>query len=61
VSEAVATLPWVEAGSIKVERRTTQVRFTVKDRNQFDIEKLKQVIEAAGYDGTKLLTGPTEN
>jgi hypothetical protein len=60
VSAAVATLPWVEFESIKADRSSRQVRFTLKDRKQFDIEKVKEVIADAGYPGTRLLAGPTD-
>jgi hypothetical protein len=60
VAEALATLPWVEADSIRAVRATRQAKFTVKDRNQFDLEAVQKVISKAGYPTTKLLTGPTE-
>lgn len=60
VSEALATLPWVEPASILASRATRQVRFTLKDRAQFDVEKVKTVLSKAGYPGAKLLAGPTD-
>jgi hypothetical protein len=60
VAEALATLPWVEADSIKAVRATRQAKFTVKDCAQFDLEAVQKVISKAGYPSTKLLTGPTE-
>jgi hypothetical protein len=60
VAEALATLPWVEPDSIKAVRATRQAKFTVKDRNQFDLEQVRSVVSKAGYPSTKLLTGPTE-
>jgi hypothetical protein len=61
VSEAIATLPWVEATSIYADRRKRQVKFTLKDRAQSDFAKLKATVSDAGYPGTKLLTGPTDS
>ena len=59
---ALATLPWVETESIVADRGTTQVRFTVKDRAQFDFEAIKAALKEKGYDsGAKVLTGPTES
>jgi hypothetical protein len=60
VAEALATLPWVETDSIQAVRATRQAKFTVKDRNQFNLEEVQKVISKAGYPSTKLLTGPTE-
>ncbi len=60
VTEALASIPWIEAASIQADRKTRQAKFIVKDRNQFDIETVKATVKKAGYAGTKLLTGPTE-
>jgi hypothetical protein len=60
VAAALATLPWVEVRSIQADRRTRQVRFTVTNRQQFNIDKVKAAIAAAGYRRTDLLVGPTE-
>jgi hypothetical protein len=60
VAEALATLPWVEAGSIKADRTTRQAKFTIKDRTKFNLEEVQSVISKAGYPRTKLLAGPTE-
>jgi copper chaperone CopZ len=60
VASAVAALPWVEFESIKADRTSRQVRFTLKDRKQFDIEKVKEVIAEAGYPDASLLAGPTD-
>jgi copper chaperone CopZ len=60
VAEALATIPWIEAESIRADRKTRQVIFTVKDRAQFDMETVKDKVAKAGYAGSKLLTSPTE-
>ncbi len=60
MAEALATLPWVEADSIKASRETRQARFTVKDPGQFNLDQVRSAISKAGYPSTKLLTGPTE-
>jgi type IV secretory pathway component VirB8 len=60
VRDALATLPWVETSTIDANRDLRQVKFTVKDKSQFDLEACKKVIATAGYDYTKLLVGPTE-
>ncbi|HVL15184.1 MAG TPA: hypothetical protein VM529_21610 [Gemmata sp.] len=60
MAEALATLPWVEADSIKASRATRQAKFTVKDRTQFNMDEVQKVVSKAGYPSTKLLTGPTD-
>jgi len=60
VRDALATLPWVETSTIDANRELRQVKFTVKDKAQFDLAAAKKVIADAGYDSTKLLVGPTE-
>jgi copper chaperone CopZ len=60
VASALASIPWIEADSIKADRKTRQVIFTVKNRAQFDIETVSERVRKAGYAGTKLLSGPTE-
>lgn len=36
-----------------------QVKFTVKDKEQFDLDAAKAAIKKKGYDDVSLLTGPT--
>jgi hypothetical protein len=61
VRAALATLPWVEPDSIQPDRGLRQVKFAVKDRKQFDFEAIKSALAEKGYDeGTKILTGPTD-
>ena len=60
MAEAIATLPWVEPDSIRPDQRAHQVRFTVNDRQAFDLEALRAAIAKAGYSKVTLLVGPTE-
>lgn len=60
MSAALATLPWVEPASIKPDRDKRQVKFTVKDKKQFDFDALKKVLAETGYDNAKVLAGPTD-
>jgi copper chaperone CopZ len=60
VAAALATLPWVDARSIRADRRARQVRFAVTDRDRFNVEKVRDVITRAGYRRTDLLAGPTD-
>jgi len=62
VRSALATLPWVETNSIVTDRDSTQVRFTLKDRSQYDFEQVKSALKKDGYAaGVKVLTGPTDS
>jgi copper chaperone CopZ len=60
VAAALAKLPWVDARSIRADRRTRQVRFTVTNRAQFNVHKVRDAVAAAGYRRTDLLAGPTD-
>ena len=61
MSAALATLPWVESQTIAADRKTRQVKFTVKERAEFDPEKVKEVISKHGYSGAAVLKGPTDS
>ena len=61
MSEALASLPWVEPDSINADRNVRQVRFTVKDRAAFDMAAVTAVLDKQGYRRSKLLKGPTES
>lgn len=60
VAAALAKVPWVNARSIRADRRTRQVKLTVTDRTLFNPDKLREVIARAGYRRTDVLVGPTE-
>ena len=59
--DALAALPWVEADSIHADRATRQVKFTVKDRSQYDFDTVATTLSKAGYPRAQLLTDVTEN
>jgi copper chaperone CopZ len=61
VTEGLALLPWVDAGSIQPDRKARQVRFRVKDRAAFDMEAVKETIARKGFKDVTLLTAPTES
>lgn len=61
MADALATLPWVEASSIHPDRKTRQVRFTVRDRAAFDVEAMKTAIGNRGYKQVTVLAGPTDS
>jgi hypothetical protein len=57
VSEALATLPWVEPATITTDRKSRQVRFAVKDRTAFDPGAVTEAIAGKGFKGARMLTG----
>jgi hypothetical protein len=60
VSKALTTLPWVEAETIQADRKTRQVKFTVKDRTKFNMDEVTQALGDRYGDGVRVLTGPTQ-
>lgn len=60
MSDALATLPWVEARTIHADRNKRQVRFTVADRAAFDEAAVVGTIDQAGYSRARRLVGPTD-
>jgi hypothetical protein len=61
VRDALATLPWVESSSIEADRGKRQVKFTVTDREKFDFQEVKKLLDDKGYgSGVKVLAGPTD-
>jgi hypothetical protein len=37
------------------------VKFTVKEKNKFDLKAAQDAIKQKGYDDVSLLTGPTDS
>ena len=59
--DALATLPWVETDTVKIDAKKRQAKFTVKDRASFNNDELLKALADKGYhSGAKVLTGPTE-
>lgn len=58
VAAALASLSWVRADSIHADRRTQQVKFAVTDPARFHLDKVREVIDRAGYHRTDLLVAP---
>ena len=40
--DALATLPWVETGTIDADRATRTVRFGINDQSQFSLDKVSE-------------------
>lgn len=57
MSEALATLPWVEPATITTDRKSRQVRFAVRDRKAFDPDAATEAIARKGFKGARMLTG----
>jgi hypothetical protein len=59
VRNALTTLPWVESDSIKTDARKRQVKFTVKDREKFNMDEVKQALGDRYDYKVAVLAGPT--
>ncbi len=55
---ALGTLPWVEKETIEPDVSRQQVRFAVKDKQQFNLDEVKDVISKEGFEVGKVLSGP---
>jgi hypothetical protein len=49
VRKALATLPWVEQGSIETNVKTHEVRFNFKDKAAWDEEKVKKALNDQSF------------
>jgi hypothetical protein len=58
VRAALATLPWVEQGSVNADVPSRKVMFNVKDAGSFDFEKIKDALNEQGFDDTELVAAP---
>lgn len=61
VAAALATLPWVEENSVRPDRKTRQVRFTLRDRAAFDPDAMRAAIGKRGFNRVAVLAGPTDS
>jgi hypothetical protein len=58
VRAALQSLPWVEHDSITTDVPSRRVTFAVKDKNQFDLVRLKEAFKQQNYDRVELVSGP---
>jgi hypothetical protein len=58
VRAALATLPWVEQGSITVDVGTHLATFAVKDRSKFNMEQMKKALKEQQFPEVELISGP---
>ena len=49
VQNALQTLPCVEAGSVEVDFKTKEARFTVKKDERCEVEAIEKVVKDAGF------------
>jgi hypothetical protein len=49
VQEALASLPCVEPGSVKVDVTVQQARFTVKDKSKCSMQEVTKAIDDVGF------------
>jgi len=48
VSQALATLPWVEDSQIIPDKNTRKVAFGIKDKDKFNFDEVKAALRAKG-------------
>jgi division protein CdvB (Snf7/Vps24/ESCRT-III family) len=57
VRDALESLPWVEKGSVQADVSTHLASFVVTDKEKFDQKAVAKVLEEAGYDLDKVVSG----
>lgn len=55
---ALATLPWVEQGSITADVGTHLATFGVKDKSKFNMEQVKEALKEQQFPEVELIAGP---
>jgi hypothetical protein len=58
VRRALATLPWVEQGTIQMEFKTRELRFGLNDTSEFNAQKVKNALKAQGFADAEFTSGP---
>jgi len=58
VQKALATLPWVEQDSIKMDFKARELRFGFEDKDEFDADAVKKALQAQKFSNVELLSGP---
>jgi hypothetical protein len=49
VRDALATLPWVEQGTIRLDFKAQELHFDLKDKGQFNEAELKDALKAQKF------------
>jgi hypothetical protein len=60
VRKALATLPWVEQGSIQTDPDKREVRFNLKDKGAFKEDQVKEALKEQGFKEMTVKDRPTE-
>jgi hypothetical protein len=58
VRAALATLPWVEQGTIQTNVDTREVRFNLKDKNAWSEAEVKQALKAKNFAEITVIAPP---
>ena len=56
---ALKTLPWVEPDSIQADVPAREVKFTVKDKQEFDLQAVKDALAKENFHAVTLKSGPS--
>lgn len=56
--KALATLPWVEQGSIQTDTDNRELRFDLKDKSAFNEEEVKKALSAQGFREMSVKSSP---
>jgi hypothetical protein len=59
VQAALRTLPWVEPDSIRVDVPAREVKFTVKDKQDFNLQAVKDALAKEDFNEVTLKSGPS--
>jgi hypothetical protein len=60
VSESLATLPWVEKGSIEADRASRSVKFTIKDKSRFNLDEIQESLSPRYRKDLTVVSGPDD-
>jgi hypothetical protein len=58
VRKALATLPWVEQGTITMDFKSRELKFGLKESGRFDADAVKKALAGQGFASAEWLSGP---
>jgi hypothetical protein len=58
VRKALATLPWVEEGSIQTDVKTREVRFNLTDKSKWSEAEVKAALKAKSFPEVTVKAAP---
>jgi hypothetical protein len=59
VRDALATLPWVEQDTIRMNFKARELKFGLKDKDAFNEGAVKDALNSQGFPGAELKSGPS--